>query len=128
MEEIKALSKLEGRMRKASCPLEIKHPVVLPRKHHITELVVHHFYEQCEHRGRGMTTNEIRGNGFWIIGCSSAVSSQINKCVKCRKIRFPTEDQRMADLSEDRVEPSPPLHTVDATSLGPGTSKKVARK
>lgn len=47
--------------------------MILPRKSHITNLLIRHFHERIQHQGRGMTTNEIRANGYWIIGCSSAV-------------------------------------------------------
>ena len=75
-----------GHLHRSNQSMQNKHPVVLPRKGHVTDLVIHHFHAKVEHQGRGITTNEIRANGFWILGCSSAVSSVIYKCVKCRKI------------------------------------------
>jgi hypothetical protein len=40
------------------------------------------------------------------------VSSIIHKCITCRKLRGKTEQQIMADLPTDRVEPSPPCDNV----------------
>ena len=37
-----------------------KIPVILPRKGHITDLIIRHFHERVNHQGRGMTINEIR--------------------------------------------------------------------
>lgn len=84
-----------GRVHRGNFNIELKHPIILPRKSHITNLLIRHFHERIRHQGRGMTTNEIRANGYCIIGCSSAVFSQISKCVKCRRLRACTQVQRM---------------------------------
>ena len=108
-----------GRLHRSNQSMQNKHPVVLPRKGHVTDLVIHHFHAKVEHQGRGITTNEIRANGFWILGCSSAVSSVIYKCVKCRKIRGKCQVQKMADLPVDRLEPSPPFSYCAVDYFGP---------
>ena len=61
--------------------------------------------------------NEIRSNGIWVLSLSSAVSSLIHKSVKCRRQRRPLEDQKMANLPMDRVEPSPPFTYRGMTAL-----------
>lgn len=38
-----------------------------------------------------MTINKLWSNGWWILGCSYAVSSFIFKCVKCRQYRRSTD-------------------------------------
>nr|XP_017207877.2 uncharacterized protein LOC103909204 [Danio rerio] len=57
--------------------------------------------------------------GIWILGCSSAVSSHIYKCLKCRKFRRCVEEQKMADLPEDRVQPTPPFLLCGMDCFGP---------
>lgn len=108
-----------GRIQNSEFPDAIKHPIVLPRKSHITELVIYHFHAKVQHQGRGITTNEIRSNGFWIVGCSSAVSSLILHCVTCRRLRSFPQEQKMADLPSDRVEPSPPFTYCAVDLFGP---------
>ncbi|XP_038055961.1 uncharacterized protein LOC119727951 [Patiria miniata] len=108
-----------GRIRRAGFPSNFKHPAVLPRKHHITELIIRHCHQQTQHQGRGMTVNQIRMNGFWIIGCSSAVSYYISKCVRCRKLFGQVQEQKMADLPEDRLEPAPPFTNCGVDFFGP---------
>ena len=103
------LLRVGGRIKNAELPHSIKHPIVLPRKSHITDLVISHFHAAVQHQGRGITTNEIRSNGFWIVGCSSAVSSLILNCVLCRRLRSSAQGQKMADLQSDRLEPSDPF-------------------
>ena len=70
-----AIIRVGGRIRNASYSSDIKHPVILPRKHHVTDLIIRHCHETTQHGGRGMTINEIRSNGYWIIECSGAVST-----------------------------------------------------
>ncbi|XP_052071218.1 uncharacterized protein LOC127709652 [Mytilus californianus] len=43
-----------GRIRRAEYNLAVKHPVIIPRHSHVTELIIRHFHEKAEHQGRGM--------------------------------------------------------------------------
>jgi hypothetical protein len=113
------LLRVGGRIQHADVSTAMKHPVILPRKHHITTLVIRHFHETVCHQGRGMTINAIRENGFWIIGCVAAVSDFISKCVSCKKMYAKPEVQKMADLPNDRVDPSPPFTYCGVDLFGP---------
>ena len=57
-----------GRIRNASIPYDVKHPVILPSKGHVTMLLVRHHHERISHQGRGITLNDLRSHGYWIIG------------------------------------------------------------
>lgn len=108
-----------GRIQNAEIPNKIKYPVVLPKKGHVTNLIARYFHDKTLHQGRGMTVNEIRNNGFWIVGCSSVVSSLIMKCVVCRKLRGTLQDQKMSSLPSDRLEPAPPFTYCAVDLFGP---------
>ena len=71
------LIRVGGRMHYSSADFAQNHPVLLPRKGHVTRLLIRHCHERVQHQGRGMTINELRSNGYWILGCSSAVSDLI---------------------------------------------------
>ena len=86
------------RIRRSSLSYGAKHPIILPRKGHVTELIICHHHRIVEHQGRGITHNEIRSAGYWVIGGSLAVSNHIAQCVKCRKLRGTPQDQKMAHL------------------------------
>ena len=116
-----------GRIRNALVSYEIKHPVILPSKGHITALLVRYQHERISHQGRGMTLNDLRSHGYWVIGGSSSVSRCISKCVTCRKLRGALQEQKMANLPEDRLEPAPPFTHCGVDYFGPWLIK-VGRK
>ena len=113
------LLRIGGRIKHASAPNEIKHPILLPRRDHVTDLVIEHYHVHSCHSGRGMTLNSIRQAGFWIIGARAAVTSHIWKCVTCRKLRRAPCVQKMADLPRDRLDPSPPFTYSAVDYFGP---------
>ena len=108
-----------GCLSNSNLATELKNPIILPRKHHITQIIIRHFHERTKHQGRRMTINEIRANGFWIIGCSSVVYSYISKSVKCRKFRGCVMEQKMADLPADRIKTEPPFTYCGVDLFGP---------
>ena len=113
-----------GRLKNADLPSPIKHPVILPRGSHASSLIIRHFHERVGHQGKGITLNEVRANGYWIIGGISAVNSAIGSCFKCRKLRAPVVEQKMSDLPEDRLECHPPFTYCAVDYFGPFTIKE----
>ena len=118
------LLRVGGRLGKSTMHLELKHPVIVPRNSHLTTIIVRHYHEVTKHQGRGMTLNEIQQNGFWIVSASSVVSEVINKCVTCKKLRGPLQQQKMSDLPTDRMEPAPPFTYCAVDYFGPFTIKE----
>ena len=108
-----------GRLGKSSVPYDVKYPVILPKKGHVTNLILCHYHQLVKHQGRGITQNEIRSSGYWIVGGSSVVSNHISKCVSCRKLRGSPQEQKMANLPEDRLEPAPPFTVCAVDYFGP---------
>ncbi|XP_027045048.1 uncharacterized protein LOC113672905, partial [Pocillopora damicornis] len=108
-----------GRIQRGNFTDKTKFPVILPRKGDVTGLIIKHYHEKVQHEGRGMSLNEIRANGFWVIGGTSAVASKIANCVTCRKLRGAVQEQKMSDLPEDRLEPAPPFTYCAVDYCGP---------
>ena len=71
-----------------------------------------------------MTLNEIRPEGFWVIGGSTAVARCISNYVTCRKLRGTAQKQRMADLPVDRVESAPPFTYCAVDYFGPCSARR----
>ncbi|XP_074627004.1 uncharacterized protein LOC141885000 [Acropora palmata] len=102
---------------------ESKHPVILPRKSHVTTLIIRHTHEQLGHSGRGHVLAKLCER-YWIIKANSAVRQLISSCVICRKLKSTPQDQKMADLPEDRLTPAPPFTYVGVDYFGPYVTKE----
>lgn len=108
-----------GRLSRAALPSLYKHPIILPKDSHITLLILSYAHMETFHQGRGFTLNKLRSLGYWIVGGSKTIANYIRHCVICRKLRRPTETQRMADLPKERIEPSPPFTYCGMDCFGP---------
>lgn len=108
-----------GRIQRGHFTDYTRFPVILLRKGHKTSLIIKHFHEKVQHQGRSMSLNEIRGNGFWVIGGTSAVASQIANSVICWKLRGTVQEQKMSDLPEDRLKPAPQFTYCAVDYCGP---------
>ena len=104
MKDEDGLLRIDGRLRHADIPYESKHPVILPKEHPITELVVRAVHEQLGH-GSGVehTLSELRSR-FWVIKGRAVVRKILNQCQVCKK-RFTANPvgQMMAPLPRPRV-------------------------
>ncbi|XP_071476202.1 uncharacterized protein [Diadema antillarum] len=108
-----------GRIDRANMSKDVRHPIILPRKCHISTLLIRDCHQRTQHMGRGITHNELRQKGYWVIGGTSAVSQCISSCVICRRLRGQLSQQKMAELPEERVEPSPPFSYCAVDYFGP---------
>ena len=49
-----------GRLQNSHISDDCKHPILLPRKGKVSDLVIKHCHSKAAHGGRGITLNEIR--------------------------------------------------------------------
>lgn len=115
------LLRVGGRLTRAQLTTNEKHPVIIPSKHHVSQLIIRHFHAQVHHQGRHFTEGAIRAAGFWIVGGKRAVSAVIFRCVTCRRLRGKRQEQVMSDLPEDRMNTDPPFTCVGLHIFGPWT-------
>ena len=76
-----------GRLRKSSLTETEQHPVILPRKSPVSDVIIQWSHYSIAHGARGLTLIYLRNNGIWIISANAAVRSIIHRCVTCRKLR-----------------------------------------
>lgn len=113
------LLRVGGRLGNSTLGYQEKHPVLLPKGHHVSKLIIRHFHEKTHHQGRQITHGAVREAGFWVIGGHRMISNLIESCVICKKLRGTTLTQHMANLPPDRMETSPPFTNVGFDVFGP---------
>lgn len=106
-----------GRLKNASIDYGLKHPIIIPK----ASLIAKHSHEAIQHQGRGITLNEIRSSGYWIVSGGPVVSRLIHDCVTCRAS---SQEQKMADLPSDHLEPTPPFTYSAVDYFGPWIIKE----
>ena len=113
------LLRVGGRLRNSTLEYQEKHPKVLPKGHHVSKLIIRHFHEKVHHQGRQITSGAVREAGYWVIGAHRTISSLIDSCVTCKKLRGATLTQQMANLPSDRLETNPPFTNIGFDVFGP---------
>ena len=113
------LIRVGGRLKNASLPLSVKHPILIPSKHPLTELIIRHYHNESYHQGRHITAGVLRQAGFFIEGGNRSIKKVISQCVICKHLRAPPQQPKMADLPADRLECTPPFTNTAVDVFGP---------
>ena len=73
-----------GRLARAG-PLSCdeRHPAILPKRHHVSELIMRYCHERTAHAGREQTLVESRRQ-FWIMNVRALAKDIVRHCTSCR--------------------------------------------
>ncbi|XP_048586408.1 uncharacterized protein LOC116604491 [Nematostella vectensis] len=113
------LIRVGGRIGKAQVDYELRHPIILPYKNHVTDLIIMDHHQSVGHMGQESVLSSLR-NEYWVIKGRSAVRRVIGKCLKCQRRRAKPMEQFMADLPAMRVAAEePPFTYVGVDYFGP---------
>ena len=104
-------------------PEATKHPKILPKRGHITDMVIRDMHERTGHQGREHVLAALRCE-YWIVDGNSAIRRVLSRCVSCRKRQVPVVTQVMSDLPTERVTSGePPFTRVGTDYFGPFYTK-----
>lgn len=113
------LLRVGGRLQASSLPVESKHPVILPKNNHVSDLILRNIHLSSNHGGRNHMLSTLRQK-YWIVNAPSAIRKLISKCTICRRLDSHVGEQKMANLPEDRLIPDePPFTRVGVDYFGP---------
>ena len=93
-----------GRLSNAAISDAAKHQMILPKKGHITDIIIRDMHERKGHSGREHVLAALREK-YWVVNGNAAVRRVLAKCVRCRRVQGPMVTQQMSDLPEDRTTP-----------------------
>ncbi|XDV29327.1 hypothetical protein PO909_032464 [Leuciscus waleckii] len=105
-----------GRLSRMAMPEDRKHPMVLPKHHHVSKLVLKHIHEQLGHCGRNHMLAKLRQQ-YWIPAAISLARKIRSECVFCRRLHSNLGEQKMADLPKERITPDLPPFTFVGTDF-----------
>ncbi|XP_070541625.1 uncharacterized protein [Ptychodera flava] len=101
--------RLGGRLHNAPINEETKFPILLPRNHAFTRLVIQQAHIRVLHSGMQATVTNIRQR-YWIPRIRESVKAVLRKCVKCRKIAGKSYRMQITPpLQSYRVSDTPPF-------------------
>ena len=116
---IDGVIRVGGRLEKAQVSFEVKHPVIMPSKHHVTELNIRNYHQREGHCGSTQVLAAVRQK-FWIIRGHSAVRRVVGNCLDCRRRNAQPGEQLMATLPPAQLASSdPPFSHVGVDYFGP---------
>ena len=124
--------KCTGRLVNSDLDLDVQKPILLPKQHQFTRLIIEAYHRKVHHCGVRSTLAELRSR-FWVPKGRQMVKRILSECFTCKRLigksyRAPAT----AALPEFRVTRAPPFSKVgvDFAGLlyaknGPGDMKKV---
>ena len=107
---------------------KLKHPILLPSEGRIISVIMRYYHEKVARAGGGITINELRSQGYWIINCTSAMKLMISKCVDCRQYQGKFASKRWVTCHQIDLPRNHLLPIVVWTCLGHFWLKMVVNK
>ena len=117
-----------GRLKHAPIPSASKHQLILPKQHHVTNLIIGH-----EHRSNGhIGTEHVLANlrqFYWIVNGRTAIKALIRRCFFCQVRRAQKQYPYMADLPAGRTAyGEPPFSHCGVDLCGPFLIKQGRKR
>ncbi|CAK9831432.1 hypothetical protein ANTRET_LOCUS8425 [Anthophora retusa] len=107
-----------GRLQNSTLPFSQKHPILLPKGHHITTLIIRDAHCLNHHAGITSTLCIIR-QAYWPIDGKNATRKIVRQCVKCFRHNPPDTNYRMGNLPASRVTENRPFSNCGIDYCGP---------
>lgn len=100
-----------GRLTNSYLDFESQHPILLPKKDPLVDLLIDHYHYQNLHTGPNLVLALLRQR-FWIVAARGVVRNRIHKCNTCFKVRPQPQFPLMGNLPPCRVQQAKAfLHT-----------------
>ena len=104
------LLRVRGRLSKINISYDRKHQIILPKRHHFTNLVVQYYHEKIGHSGAEATLVTTRQK-YWIVSGINTIKYYLKTCVTCIKKHTQINPQLLGNLPHARVAAWEPAYT-----------------
>ena len=106
-----------GRLRHATLSSQARFPIIMPREHRISQLIVMEYHNSA-HLGSEWTLSRLRTK-YWVINARNMIRQVRKECMVCKRLFASTSTQLMADLPPERcLAGSPPFSHVGLDVFG----------
>uniref|UniRef100_A0A8D8MGU8 CCHC-type domain-containing protein n=1 Tax=Cacopsylla melanoneura TaxID=428564 RepID=A0A8D8MGU8_9HEMI len=107
-----------GRLGKSNLGFETQHPALLPKKHHVTNLIIDNVHRKNLHTGPHLLLAILRQR-YWILAARSVVRQRVQACNVCFRHNPAPVYPLMADLPDFRVTQSKVFYKTGCDYMGP---------
>jgi hypothetical protein len=115
----KGVLKVGGRLQGSTLPEASRHPIILPKGHHLSSTIVQHYHVSNAHCGVETTVALVRER-YWIVGARRLTKQAVQRCVRCKRYNARRGEQMMAPLPRARLIPyDPPFTRCGVDYFGP---------
>ena len=83
--DTKGIIRCYGRLNNSSLPIESRNPILLPKEHHETHLIIQNCHRNVLHNGTKETLQELRSR-FWVNQGRQLVKRILRDCKLCKKL------------------------------------------
>nr|XP_049699604.1 uncharacterized protein LOC126053427 isoform X5 [Helicoverpa armigera] len=112
------LIRVGGRLDNSPYDYNIKHPILLCCKHHITKLIFHKYHHDLLHAGPQLLIASIR-QMYWPLGGRNLSKSVVKHCIKCFKFKCQNVQPVMGQLPVNRTQLEFPFLNSSVDYAGP---------
>lgn len=107
-----------GRLQQSQESDRMKHPIILPARHFLTELIIRYYHERLLHAGTQLLLSSIRLR-FWPLGGRKLAKKIIHQCQRCFRVKPINIHQQMGELPAARITMSRPFTMTGVDYFGP---------
>lgn len=112
------LLRVGGRLKHSTLNFNEKHPIILPNKHHFTNLIIQATHTRSFHGGPQLMMTLLQKQ-YWILDCRNNIRHLIYKCIPCFRQRAQTAKQLMGNLPKERISIARPFFNTGIDYAGP---------
>lgn len=107
-----------GRLHRSFLKEEQKHPIIIPRRSHLTNLLIADAHFRTLHGGPQLMLNFLRSK-YWILDAKNQIKLFVRRCVVCFRYSSKIKHQLMGQLPPARTTPCKPFQHSGVDYAGP---------